>query len=457
MKNFKNLALVCGIGFAMMISSCGKESGCTDPDAVNYDPEAEENCCCVFDETPNTNLVVSGFITENTTWTADNIYELAGKVVVDDGATLTIAPGTIIKGREGTGSLASALIVARGAKLNAAGTASNPIIFTSVLDNIQVGQLTGTNLTEIDNAKWGGLIVLGFAPISAEEGDNEAQIEGIPADEEYGRYGGSNSNPADNSGIMQYISIRHGGSLIGEGNEINGLTLGGVGSGTVIDHVEVVANLDDGIECFGGTVNIENAIVAFQGDDGIDLDQNYSGTIDNFFVLHGIDTDEALEIDGPEGTLTDGLFTLRNGTIQTIDGTGSAADLKSKAQGLIENTTFWGYSQNKWLQLRCSFTDDCATPKSDAYDHFTNGSNDLALVGCEFGNTAGEIMMSVYTKSEDESVDPTVLCDVPSSYQSTSSAIFDAAGHATEASSPTIGADLSEFDGWSWASVNGKY
>ncbi|MEM7161693.1 MAG: hypothetical protein AAF487_04555, partial [Bacteroidota bacterium] len=404
--SLKNIALICGIGTILMMSSCGKETGCTDPDAVNYDPDAEENCCCVF-ETPtgDQNVIVSGSITTDTEWTSDNIYELANKVVVEDGVTLTIQAGTIIKGREGTGSLSSALIVARGGKIMANGTADSPIIFTSILDNIVRGQLTGTNLTEVDNAKWGGLIILGYAPISAEEGDNEAQIEGIPADEDFGRYGGgSNPNPADNSGVLRYVSIRHGGSLIGEGNEINGLTLGGVGTGTVIENVEVVANLDDGIECFGGTVNITNAIVAFQGDDGIDLDQNYSGTIDNFFVLHGIDTDEAMEIDGPEGTLNDGLFTLRNGTVQTTDGAGSAADLKSKAQGLIENTTFWGYANAKWLKLRCSFTDDCATPKTDAYDYFTNGSNNLVLSGCEFGNTAGDEMVSVYTKSEDESV-----------------------------------------------------
>ncbi|MEM7161318.1 MAG: hypothetical protein AAF487_02645, partial [Bacteroidota bacterium] len=166
---------------------------------------------------------------------------------------------------------------------------------------------------------------------------------------------------------------------------------------------------------------------------------------------------EAMEIDGPEGTLNDGLFTLRNGTVQTTDGAGSAADLKSKAQGLIENTTFWGYANAKWLKLRCSFTDDCATPKTDAYDYFTNGSNNLVLSGCEFGNTAGDEMVSVYTKSEDESVDPPVLCDVPAAYVTTASGVFDAAGHSTEAGAPSIGADLSAFDGWSWASVNGKY
>ena len=120
----------------------------------------------------------------------------------------------------------------------------------------------------------------------------------------------------DDSGLLQYISIRHGGALIGEGNEINGLTLGGGGSATVIENVEVVGNLDDGIECFGGTVNITNAIVWAQGDDAYDLDQSYAGTIDNFIYIAGIDSDHGLEIDGPESSVNaDGKFKLINGTM----------------------------------------------------------------------------------------------------------------------------------------------
>jgi len=181
------------------------------------------------------NEVISGAITENATWTADNIYELASKVVVEDGITLTIAPGTIIKGRTGVGSLATGLIIARGGKLIAEGTAANPIIFTSIEDKIEVGQLIGSNLTNEDVEKWGGLIILGKAPISAENGDTESQIEGIPASDAFGAYGGDVAN--DNSGSLKYISVRHGGALIGDGNEINGITLGGVGSGTTMENI----------------------------------------------------------------------------------------------------------------------------------------------------------------------------------------------------------------------------
>ncbi|NNK40960.1 MAG: hypothetical protein HKP45_09940, partial [Winogradskyella sp.] len=135
-------------------------------------------------------VAVTGAITEDTTWTNDNIYQLNQKVVVEAGVTLTINPGTIIKGSPGTGSLASALIVARDATLNAQGTADSPIIFTSTSDNISCGQTAGTNLDQNDRGLWGGLIVLGNAPCSFSGDITEAQIEGIPADDTFGLYGG---------------------------------------------------------------------------------------------------------------------------------------------------------------------------------------------------------------------------------------------------------------------------
>lgn len=431
---------------ALAITSCTKKQGCMDPLALNYDAEAEKDCCCAYaPATTSTNVVKSGNITSDETWTKDNIYELAGKVVVENGATLTIEAGTIVKGRTGTGSLASALVIARGAKIMANGTSSEPIIFTSTLDNIEKGQLTGSNLDETDNEKWGGLIVLGNAPISAENGDTETQIEGIPAEETYGLYGGSVAT--DDSGVLRYISIRHGGALIGEGNEINGLTLGGVGSNTTVEYVEVVANLDDGIECFGGTVNITNALVAFQGDDAIDLDMNYSGTIDNFIVMHGIDTDEGLEIDGPEGsTYTSGLFTLSNGTIMSTDGVGTGADLKSKAQGTLNNVTWQGYS-SKVIKVRASFSDTTNwILKTDAYTHLTDASPTLVVSNSNIvGTQTMTDAVDVYTKSAD-------IDNGTGALESTA----EAAVGATIVGSATGGADATKFTGWTWASNNGK-
>lgn len=392
------------------------------------------------DET--TNEVISGAITADATWTADKIYELASKVVVTDGATLTIEPGTIIKGRTGSGSLATALLVARGGKVIAEGTADKPIIFTSEKDNIKVGELSGTNLTNEDIQLWGGLIILGNAPISAKNGDTEAQIEGIPADDTFGLYGGSVAN--DNSGSYKYISVRHGGALIGEGNEINGITLGGVGSGTIMDYIEVYATFDDGIEFFGGTVNVSNAIVSHQGDDGLDIDQNYAGTITNFLVQHGVNgTDEGLEIDGPEGsTHVDGLFTLKNGTVKALSGTdASQADLKSKAQGTIENVVFVGYTSGKDLvKIAVSYTNNCEDSKTDAFTHYTANPATLKLVASNFND------IKLYTKSE---ADDASICPVKDADKTAAAGISISDVSAT-------GANVSVFENWTVTDLSGE-
>ncbi len=278
------------------------------------------------------NTVISQNITENTTWTKDKVYQLGGRITVVDGVTLTIEAGTIIKGEAGTGANATALLIARGGKLKAEGTESAPIIFTSVADEITpedvaAGNLGSPNLDPDIDGLWGGVIVLGKAKISAsnketKEDVSEVQIEGIPTSDANGLYGGNDD--ADNSGVLKYISIRHGGANIGAGNEINGLSLGGVGSGTVVENIEVVANQDDGIEWFGGTVNVKNVVVWNVNDDGIDTDQSWSGTLDNFFVVtvggHGF------ELDGPEGSYN-ANHTIKNGTIiaSSLDDEGEIA------------------------------------------------------------------------------------------------------------------------------------
>lgn len=415
--------------------------GCGPDDCDESDPTSE--CYIQPSDVEHT-----GAITTNTTWSADNIHYIKGRVWVESGATLTIEKGAIIKGRTGTEANASALIIAKGGKLMAEGTADQPIIFTSELDNIALGQKTGTNLTENDREKWGGLIILGQAKISAENGDVSAQIEGIPPTATYGAFGGDND--ADNSGVLTYVSIRHGGALIGEGNEINGLTLGGVGSGTVLNHIEIVGTLDDGIELFGGSVNVQNIIINYQGDDGIDIDMNYSGTITNFMVIHGGDTDEGLEIDGPEGTTyTTGLFTLKNGTIVSRDGAGSAADLKSKAQGTIENCFFTGYP-GKNIKVRASYgdTSNC-TPKSDAYAYLVAASPKLIVRNNDLNVPNLAAMGSGYTAS----------CVACGCFDTAAEAALDvalnASGNAASTTS-TKGATVSEFTGWSWTSVNNK-
>ena len=207
--------------------------------------------------------------TGTVTWTNDKEYLIEGFVFVNPGQTLTIEKGTIIRAKTGQGEDASALIVARGGKIIAKGTADEPIIFT-----VEADDLDGSVPLE-SRGLWGGLIILGNAPLNNEY--NEAIIEGIPFSETRGIYGGTDEN--DNSGTLQYISIRHGGTNIGEGNEINGLTLGGVGKGTTIENIEVISNEDDGFEFFGGTVNCKYLAAAFCGDDGFDFDLGYQGKL----------------------------------------------------------------------------------------------------------------------------------------------------------------------------------
>lgn len=398
--------------------------------------------------------VVSGFISENTTWTKDKIYELAGRVIVTAG-TLTIEEGTIVKGRTGTGSSASALVIARGAKIEAVGTETEPIIFTSVLDEITVGGEYVGNLKREDNEKWGGLMIMGYANVSAKEGDTETAIEGLPADEVYGKYGAATAADFvdnDNSGTLKYVSIRHGGAVIGAGNEINGLTLGGVGSGTTIDNIEIFATLDDGIEFFGGSVNVTNALVYWQGDDGIDIDQNYDGTVDNFLVYHGsgVGTDEGLEIDGPEGTLKDGVFTLKNGSLimDGADAAASAADIKSDAQGIYNNVVFSGYTTGKGiLKFEAEYSaGDCSVRSGagdvgtfgDALDHLLDGTTTFTSCTAEG--------VSVYSKKDDN--DDALCSSVPAADQTAAEGKFTSSTSAT-------GGDKAGF-GWTAAVKSGN-
>ena len=413
--------------------------------ANQYLDAADCNC----KNNPVIPVVVSGAISANTTWTADKIYELATKVYVTNGATLTIEPGTIIKGREGIGSLATALVIAKGAKIMAEGTAAKPIIFTSILDGIQPGQINST-LTKLDLGKWGGLIVLGNAPISATNGDTEAQIEGIPGDVAFGKLGGTNAT--DNSGVIKYVSVRFGGALIGDGNEINGITLGGVGSGTVVENIEIVANKDDGLEIFGGTVNVKNVIVAYQDDDAIDFDFNYSGTVDNFYVIMGGGTtDEGLEIDGPEGTTyVDGLFTLKNGSIIATDQlVTSGADFKDAAQGTVQNVSWIGFKDGKNISVSAGFDANCGDLNSQAWARAQAGK--LIIKDCEVVSatlTAASIA-NLYLRGG----------GAASCLTTEKQGLLDAAVATLNnkvVATATVGANKTVFNSWTWTALNNE-
>ena len=348
------------------LQSCKQKDTCADTACPNGQVCVDGTCQGV-----TTNVVISSNITSNTTWTADNVYELGGRITVLDGVTLTIEPGTVIKGQAGTGANATALLVARGGKINAVGTQFKPIIFTSVADEItpeQVGAglFISPNLDPATQGLWGGVIILGKAPISASA--SEIQIEGIPTTDPNGLYGGN--DVSDNSGVMKYVSIRHGGANIGNGNEINGLTLGGVGNGTTIENIEIVGNQDDGIEFFGGTVNVYNLLVWFSGDDAIDTDQAWAGTLNNFIVICGSATDHALEIDGPEGTLM-ASHTLRNGSIKGSP-EAELGDFRACPRGTFENIFFFDFVDPA-IAGRGDLSISNPTNSTCSTDNLTNG------------------------------------------------------------------------------------
>ena len=354
MKNYK---LSFFYLFTLLIIACSEEDPVieyvivtetvTETNTVEVDPFADST--------------LEGNITEDKTLDASKIWLIKGRVSVTDGTTLTIPAGTIIKAASGTGADASTLIVARGGKMIANGTADNPIIMTAAADNIEVGGTypeSGPALNVDTRGLWGGLLILGKAPCSFKSDVTELQIEGIPTSDTNGLYGGSVAD--DNSGSFQYISIRHGGAEIGEGNEINGLTLGGVGSGTTVNQIEVLGNVDDGIEFFGGTVKATNLLVWGQGDDAIDIDQAYAGTIDGALVVLTAASDHGFEIDGPEGSAP-GRFTLKNATVigatddcdaEGVDG--EMADFRKGATGDILNILFKDFAGGKDVELDAS-------------------------------------------------------------------------------------------------------
>lgn len=226
---------------ALAVASCKKEPS-TNPGGGNNDTTNKR--------------VLTGDVTADKALTNDGVWTLKGYVYVKDGATLTIPAGTIIKSDlidKG------ALIIERGGKIMAEGTAANPIVFTS-------GVVKGQRRP----GDWGGIIILGKASTNR---STEPTIEGGVGKQ----YGGTND--ADNSGVMKYVRIEYAGIASEPGSEINGLTFGGVGNGTVIENIMVSYGNDDAYEFFGGTVNCKNLIAFATLDDDFDFDFGYRGTI----------------------------------------------------------------------------------------------------------------------------------------------------------------------------------
>jgi hypothetical protein len=257
---------------ALLLAACGDDSG------LGGDDQPMPDAAPPVDTPPGvtTVSVPAGDIASDTTWTADHIYVLEGYVFVT-GGTLTIEPGTVVQGKNG-----SALTITQNAKLNAVGTADKPIVFTSALATPASGD-------------WGGVVLLGKAPINVTGGTNA--IEGFPTS--YGdriTYGGTDDT--HNCGTLKYAPIEYAGFALAVDNELNGLSVGGCGSQTQVDYVQVHLGLDDGIEVFGGSPNLRHILITQPDDDGLDWDFGFHGTVQFLIVQQKTGRgDKAIEAD----------------------------------------------------------------------------------------------------------------------------------------------------------------
>jgi hypothetical protein len=258
-------------------------------------------------------VLVTADITTSTTWTANNTYNLQDQIYVRNGASLTIEAGTVIAS---TTNIGGSLAVTKGSQIFALGTKAKPIIFTSTADAATWAKGPRTGIWREAQNEWGNLTIMGEAYISENSvvgntstcnAANVGDMEGLTNGPSTDRYGGGDDN--DDSGTLAYVSIRYGGKRIGLNNELNGLSLGGIGRATDIHHIEVMNNVDDGIEIWGGTVNIKYFSIWNVGDDSFDIDQGWRGKAQFGLLVQGYSTqaaqgsgtgDNIFETDGAE-------------------------------------------------------------------------------------------------------------------------------------------------------------
>lgn len=368
--------------------------------------------------------IPAGRITTNTTWTSNNTYLLNGWVYVDPNVTLTIQPGTVVRGSKVN---QGALIIERGGKLIADGTASQPIVFTS---EVAPGSRT--------YGDWGGIVICGRGPINQSGGT--AVIEG-GVGSTYG--GGANPDPNDNSGILRYVRIEFPGIAFSANNEINGLTMGGVGAGTTLDYIQVSYSGDDAYEWFGGTVNAKHLIALRTWDDDFDTDNGFTGKIQFGVVLRDpaiadISESNGFESDnnssgGTSTPITNPVFSNISvfGPYATTSTLGvnslfrNAAQIRRNSACSIFNSTFSGFpyginidgpSQNQAVNnvlrmenvfLTGMVTDNFRAQNPTAPANWT--STDVA----NWFNTAGKNNATYTNNSDLQLIDPFNLVSTP--------------------------------------------
>lgn len=318
--------------------------------------------------------VLTGEITDDMVLHADVYWALEGAVFVgkdiaadgytaDDSASLDIEAGTVIFGKSGS----DVLIVSRGSKINAVGTASKPIVFTALND-------LNETVTVNDSGLWGGIVINGQAPNS--EGDN------VPGEANTGTYGGQIAD--DNSGILKYVQVRFAGFKVDGANELNGIAFQSVGSGTTVDYVQVHNNSDDGVEFFGGTVNVKHLVLTGNQDDSLDWTQGWSGKVQHVFIKQNdVGGDHALEGDGSGGTTPNSDPKIANVTFLGSNSPDSnGMDIRKGSQGEFYNFLFVAKNSKACLDI----DDDVA--KANAADDSLDIENSIMNCATPYADTA---------------------------------------------------------------------
>jgi hypothetical protein len=284
-----------------------------------------------------TTCEISGKITGDLTLTSNNLYALNGPVFVGEdktnSATLSIEAGTTIFGRSG----GDYLVVSRDSQIEALGSSTAPITFTSSED------ITGE---ETGHGQWGGIVILGNAQSNkcpSDGSDCALQVEGV---EEGAVFGGTDDE--DNSGTLRYVVVKHAGYEIAPDNELNGVTFGGVGSGTKVEYLQVHENADDGVEFFGGTVNLKYVVLTGNQDDSVDWDNGYRGNMQYVLVKHDANNgaaNRAIEADNdgstpnkqPQSNPTIANMTIIGNAFDTADKDSEGVYLREGTKAQLHN------------------------------------------------------------------------------------------------------------------------
>lgn len=325
MKN--NLILGLAI-ITMLVTACTSDD---TADIIINDNSVTNNNGGGSNTDPDT-IYLSGTYTSDLQLDANNNYVVNGPLIMASGTTLTIPAGMTLEALAAGANVYIA--ISQGARIVANGTADNPIILTSDASSPAAGD-------------WGGLILLGKAPINSVSGaaTSTSEIASLP-------YGGT--DVADNSGILRYVRVDYSGGAADGQSENNGFSFYGVGNETLVEYIQAYEGKDDGIEFFGGTVNASFVVVVNAQDDSIDWTEGYRGTISNAYVKHGTEHDKGIEADGYNtdiGNNSSPLFfskpTINNLAIYgNGSGTGNEAiRLRAGTQGVFNNVYIEGFEE----------------------------------------------------------------------------------------------------------------